>query len=189
MKCPKCKYITFDYLDTCPRCGKDMSAEKAKLSIFSIKPDPPPLLGSLTGDLNGSSIELKVPESIKKGAEDMRLKGEEVYDDGSELNINIDEESLAEPGEEAELELGDLASSDDEKELELDFVSDAISPEIEKGAVNEKEVGEEETGSAEGGGQESIQKEESEKDSEEGALDLGDLELKLDLDEDEDSKK
>ena len=94
-----------------------------------------------------------------------------------------------EPGEEAELELGDLASSDDEKELELDFVSDAISPEIEKGAVNEKEVGEEETGSAEGGGQESIQKEESEKDSEEGALDLGDLELKLDLDEDEDSKE
>jgi len=165
MKCPKCKYITFDYLDTCPRCGKDMSAEKAKLSIFSTKPDPPPLLGSLTGDLNDSSTELRVPESIKKGAEDMKLKGEEVYDDGSELNINIDEEPMAESGEAAELELGDLSSSDDEKKLELDFVSDADVD------------------------QRGVQKEESEKDSEEGALDLGDLELKLDLDEDEDSKK
>jgi len=188
MKCPKCNYITFDYLDTCPRCGKDMSAEKAKLSIFSIKPDPPSLLGSLTGDLNSSSIELRVPESIKKGAEDMKLEGEEVYDDGSELNINIDEEPLSESGEGAELDFGDLYSSDDEKGLELDFVSDAISPETEKGAVEEEEI-RVEAGSDAGMDQGGVQKEESKKDSEGGALDLGDLELKLDLDEDEDSKQ
>ena len=185
MKCPKCKYITFDYLDVCPRCGRDMSEEKAKLSIFSIKPDPPSLLGSLTGDLNTSSIELRVPESIKKGDEDMKLKGEEVYDDGSELNINIDEEPLSESGEGAELDFGDLSSSDDEKELELDFVPDAISPEIEMEDVSQKE----ESGSEEGGAERSVQKEESKKDSEGEALDLGDLELKLDFDEDEDSKQ
>ena len=218
MKCPKCKYITFDYLDTCPRCGKDMSAEKAKLSIFSIKPDPPSLLGSLTGDLNDSSVELRVPESIKKGAEDMKLKGEEVYDDGSELNINIDEESLSasnesaelelgdlgslddgkaleigeeslsESGESAELDLGDLSSSDDEKDLDLDYISDAITPETEKVAVEEEEL-RLETGSDTGVDQRGVRKADSKKHSEEGALDLGDLELKLDFDEDEDSKQ
>lgn len=188
MKCPKCKYITFDYLDTCPRCGKDMSAEKAKLSIFCIKPDPPSLLGSLTGDLNDSSVELRVPESIKKGAEDMKLKGEEVYDDGSELNINIDEESLSASGESAELDLGDLSSSDDEKDLDLDYISDAITPETEKVAVEEEEL-RLEAGSDAGVDQRGVQKEESKKHSEEGALDLGDLELKLEFDEDEDSKQ
>lgn len=187
MKCPKCKYITFDYLDTCPRCGKDMSAEKAKLSIFFIKPDPPSLLGSLTGDLNGSSVELRVSESVKKASQETGLKGEEIYDDGSELNINIDEEPMAESGEAPELELGDLASSDDEKELELDFISDAVGPETETGPVEEEELGVE-AGSEAGVDQREVQKEESKKDSEEGTLELGDLELKLDFDEDEDTK-
>jgi len=219
MKCPKCKYVTFDYLNTCPRCGKDMSAEKAKLNISAGKPNPPSLLGSLTGDLNDSGVELRIPESIKKGAEDMKLKDEEVYDDGSELDISIEEEPLSESGEVAEFDLGDLASSDDEKELEieeeplsesgevaeidlgdlalsdddkeleLDSISDAVSPEVEKGDVNEKEVREEEPGSEEGGGQIGVQTEESKKDSEKGDLDLGDFELKLDFDEDEDSKQ
>ena len=189
MKCPKCKYVAFDYLDICPRCGKDMSAEKAKLNISAIKPNPPSLLGSLTGDLDDSSVELRVPESVKEGAEDVKLKGEEeIYDDGSELNINIDEESLSASGESAELDLGDLSSSDDEKDLDLDYISDAITPETEKVAVEEEEL-RLEAGSDAGVDQRGVQKEESKKDSEEGALDLGDLELKLDFDEDEDSKQ
>jgi hypothetical protein len=122
MKCPKCKYITFDYLDTCPRCGKDMSAEKARLNIFSIKPDPPSLLGSLTGDLNDSSVQLSVPELMKEGGEDMKLGDEEIYDDGSELDINIDEEPISGAGEEVEQELGDL-------ELKVDFDEDEDSKE------------------------------------------------------------
>ena len=179
MKCPKCKYITFDYLDTCPRCGKDMSAEKAKLSIFSIKPDPPPLLGSLTGDLNGSSIEVKVPESIKRGAEDMRLKGEEVYDDGSELNIDLDEKEISESDVDTEIDIGDIGSSEDDKEIEMDIGSDDISI----------EVGEEESNSEEGVIQEGIKKEETEKGSEEIELDIEGLDLELDSDEGEDSKE
>ena len=153
MKCSKCKYITFDYLDACPRCGKDMSAEKAKLNILTtIKPNPPSLLDSLIGDLDDSSVELA--ESIKEGTEDIKLKEEEgIYDDGSELNINIDEEPTLESGKDAELGSVDLGSSE------------------------------------EGGDQESVQKEESEKDSEEVALDLGDVELEIEFDEGEDSKK
>ena len=151
MKCPKCKYITFDYLDTCPRCGKDMSEEKAKLNIFTIKPNPPSLLDSLIGDLDDSSVD--PTESIKEGIEDVKLKEEGIYDDGSELNIDIDEEPISESGKDAELGLVDLGSSKENR------------------------------------AQESVQKEESEKDSEEVALDLGDVELKLEFDEGEDSKQ
>ena len=125
MKCPKCKYVTFDYLDTCPRCGKSMSSEKAKLNIASIKPNPPFLLSSLTGDLNDSGEELKVPESVKDQAEEMKLGGEEIYDDGSELDINIDEEPVSESDDVTEIEIGDLGLTDEDKGVEVGFVSDA----------------------------------------------------------------
>jgi len=161
-----------------------MSGEKTELNVFPVKPQPPSLLGSLTGDLNDSNIELRVPASIKRGADDMKLKDEGVYDDGSELNINIDEEPMSGTGEDGEVDLGDLASFDDQEVLELDAAPDAISPEIEKGAIDQEELSLEE-----GGGQGSVQKEESEKDSEEGFLGLEDLELKLDIDEDEDSEQ
>jgi len=171
MKCPKCKYITFDYLNTCPRCGKDMTPEKEKLNISSVKPNAPFLLGTLTGDLDDSSVGIKIPESTEEGAEGMMMLGDkEIYDDGSELNIDIDEKDMSEL----------------DKDIELDFTSDNISPEIEEGAVEEKEGG---SGSKEVGSQESVKKEEAGKDSEEIDLDMENLELKLDFDEDEDFKK
>jgi len=151
MKCPKCKYITFDYLNTCHRCGKDMSTEKKKLNISSIKPNTPFLLGTLTGDLNDSSVGIKVPESTEEGAEGMMLGDEEVYDDGSELNIDLDE-----------------------KEIEMDIGSDDITA----------EVGEEGSSFEEG-----VKKEETQKGSEGLDLDIEDLDLGLDSDEGEDSKK
>lgn len=42
MKCMKCGYISFDYNDECPRCGKDLSAEKAILGTSRFLPLPSP---------------------------------------------------------------------------------------------------------------------------------------------------
>ncbi len=36
MKCPKCNYISFDYLDECKKCGKDLSEHKEKHNIRSL---------------------------------------------------------------------------------------------------------------------------------------------------------
>ena len=160
MKCPKCKYVTFDYLDTCPKCGKNMSSEKARLNISGIKPNPPFVLGSLTGDLNESGDELRVSESMQSGSEAMTLESEKIYDDGSELDINIDEEALAESDEVTDLDLGDLGLSEEDQGVEVDFVSDA-----------------------EGG----AEKQETQKKSED--LDLEDMELDLDFEGDEESEK
>jgi hypothetical protein len=162
MKCPKCKYVTFDYLDTCPRCGKSMVSEKAKLNISSIKPNPPFFLSSLTGDLNESGEELTVSESMKVGSEEMTLERERIYDDGSELDINIDEEPVSESDDVTEIDIGDLGLTDEDKGVEVDFVSDA-----EDGA----------------------KKQEIEMKSEDFDLDLDDVELNLDLEGDEEPKK
>jgi ribosomal protein S27AE len=36
MKCPKCGYTSFDYLDECKKCGKDLAEHKDKYSIRSL---------------------------------------------------------------------------------------------------------------------------------------------------------
>ncbi|PLX97328.1 MAG: hypothetical protein C0622_13220 [Desulfuromonas sp.] len=36
MKCPKCGYTSFDYLDTCKKCGKDLAEFKERFGIRSI---------------------------------------------------------------------------------------------------------------------------------------------------------
>ena len=53
MKCTKCSYTSFDFNQTCPKCGKDLSAEGARLRLPSYKPTPPYLLTSFTGETGG----------------------------------------------------------------------------------------------------------------------------------------
>jgi hypothetical protein len=92
MKCPKCNYTTFDYLDTCPRCGKDLTEEKNRCNISFVKSKTPFLLESLIGNMDGSVAGGKgLDENVKDAA---RHKGEPVYDDGSELDIDVDFEEL-----------------------------------------------------------------------------------------------
>jgi len=159
MKCPKCKYVTFDYLDTCPRCGKNMASEKAKYNISSIKPNPPFVLGSLTGDLDESGDELAVTESMKETAGRMGYEDEGVFDDGSDLDINMGEGSMTDAENVTDIDLGDLGMTDeDDAGIEVDFEADE-------------------------------QKQKTEADSEDLDLDLSDVELSLDFEEDEGPKK
>lgn len=39
MKCPKCGYTSFDYLDSCKKCGTDLSNARAMLGVIAISPD------------------------------------------------------------------------------------------------------------------------------------------------------
>jgi hypothetical protein len=178
MKCPKCKYTTFDYVDTCPRCGKDISGEKANLHILSVKPNTPFLLGSLTGDLNETSAAFVVPESVKQSSEGRTVDAGEVYDDGSELNINIDEEPVAASGGE-ESGISDFGSGDEEYEMEIDLHSKEKNEEIEV------------TGDQESGSEDRIPAHNSKKKaaSEDLELEIEDLDLQLDVTGEEDADK
>jgi hypothetical protein len=173
MKCTKCKYTTFDYVDTCPRCGKDISGEKAKLNILSVKPSTPFLLGSLTGDLNDSSAAFVVPESFRDSSESMKLDAGEVYDDGSDLSINIEEEVVEEPAKEADA--GDISLTDAEKELELDFEPEDMSSEMSLEVEDQEQASD--------SAKPKVEK------SEELDFDVEDMDLELELDEGEDSDK
>jgi len=184
MKCPKCKYTTFDYADTCPRCGKDISGEKAKLNIVAIKPNTPFLLGSLTGDLGDSSAAFVVPESVKEASDSMTIDAGEIYDDGSELNINIDEEPVVDSESEA-ADIGDLSSPDADYELEMDLDSEQMPEEaVELGGVQETDSDQDE-----GGAQPEVSESKAKGEDEVYDLEIEDLDLKLEMSEEEDSDK
>jgi len=53
MKCPKCSYISFDYNQRCPKCNKDLVSEQKKRNLAAFKHNPPFLLATLTGDVDG----------------------------------------------------------------------------------------------------------------------------------------
>jgi len=183
MKCPKCSYITFDYLDNCPRCGKDLTAEKSRLNISSFKPNPPFFLGSLTGDLSDSSVGIPIPESSIENEEEMKLKDEDVYDDGSELDINMEEKFVSESGEsdlEKELDLSDIDLPEDDKDLELEFITDSGGPEIEEETVEVKEAADKKSVSKES----KMQPKGAKADFGELDLDIEDLDLEIDLEGD-----
>ncbi len=38
MRCPKCGYVSFDYLDRCKSCGDDLVPAKIKLNIYTKQP-------------------------------------------------------------------------------------------------------------------------------------------------------
>jgi hypothetical protein len=104
MKCPKCGYFSFEYILSCPKCSKDISSEQEKLHIPAFRPDPPFLLGALTGEANesqigpgasGSQTALEKEADISLDEEaNPNDSGEITVDDSAELNLDSGELSL-----------------------------------------------------------------------------------------------
>jgi hypothetical protein len=40
MRCPKCGYISFDYLKQCSQCQADLTGERSRLNLLDLRPDP-----------------------------------------------------------------------------------------------------------------------------------------------------
>ncbi|MBE9574429.1 MAG: hypothetical protein IMF20_04785 [Proteobacteria bacterium] len=101
MKCPKCSYISFDYNQRCPKCNKDLVSEQKKRNLAAFKHNPPFLLATLTGDVDG------IDSASEAGI---------VSDAGSfeeeDLEIRLDTEIPLTTGadvEDVSLDLGDLS--------------------------------------------------------------------------------
>lgn len=77
MKCPKCGYTSFPYLESCRKCGHGLAEQRAALGIYALRPDPPDLLlayqaasmeatgGTLTPPVSTPGIDLGSLEGIE----------------------------------------------------------------------------------------------------------------------------
>lgn len=120
MRCPKCGYISFDNLEECLKCSKDIKA--------------------VSSDLFGSTYNIQAPtflhlhrEQKEEPSEQMGLSGasflggDDEYVD-EELNILVDEEESSVEGEigfaedeQVDLELSEEDEQEDDSEIEIDF--------------------------------------------------------------------
>jgi hypothetical protein len=99
VKCPRCKYISFDYNERCPKCDKDLSHERKAFDLINFKQNPPHLLGSLTGDFGDTDRGL-----------DRADWSVETDTNPEELDMHLDTEELSEglPEQGFSLDLSDL---------------------------------------------------------------------------------
>ena len=89
MKCPKCSFISFDYNDACPKCGKDLTHERDLMDLPSYKPRAL----SLLAPLNAYS---EIPGDTTRNGQ-LPLAKEAMDDVPEELLISLDDLSDDEP--------------------------------------------------------------------------------------------
>ena len=130
MKCPKCNFISFDYNDACPKCGKDLIHERDLMNLPSYTPKP----FSMLGPLNAYS---EIPgDTIKDGQ--LRLAKEEMDEVPEELLMSLDDLSEDEPVP-GQIEY-DSKEMEPEQKIDDEIVLDLGLPDSEEAKSQEDDL-------------------------------------------------
>ena len=128
MRCPKCGYISFDHLEKCMKCSRDLLSAREDLNLLALRPDVPFLLGSLVGEMQGGDAQKEL--SLTQETE-LELSGFDMGESsGSEGTIDIG--SLGEETEQnssEEMSLSEI-SLDDLETIEASAMKDAEAGEL-----------------------------------------------------------
>ena len=88
MRCPKCGYVSFDHLEKCLKCSRDLAPTRQDLNLVDFRPEVPFLLGSLVGEMEGGGGGYEQELSLTQETE-LELGG---FDEGTtpaEENIDM----------------------------------------------------------------------------------------------------
>ena len=135
MKCPKCSTVSFDHLDNCMNCSRDLSADRNELNLLDFKPEVPFLLGSLVGEMQGGGVQQDLSftqeTELELGGLDM---GEPPAPEGSIDMLDVGGATGA--GSSEELSLSEIAL-DDLETIEASALGDAAAAELHLGDLAE----------------------------------------------------
>ena len=135
MKCPKCGNVSFDHLDNCMKCSRDLSADRNELNLMDFRPEVPFLLGSLVGEMQGGGVQQDLSftqeTEIELGGLDM---GEPLAPEGSIDMPEVGGATGADSSE--ELSLSEIAL-DDLETIEASALGDAAVEELQLGDLAE----------------------------------------------------
>lgn len=126
MRCPKCGYISFDHVDTCLKCNKDISGISSKVTGTTYNVAPPSFLRFTKG------------ESVEKEGEDISFDPDHndygVVD--PDLDVLADDDAEGEDdgatisfGGFGDEENSEVADSDDDSDIDLGQFEDAFEEE------------------------------------------------------------
>ena len=135
MRCPKCAYVSFDHLEQCAKCSRDLMPSREDLNLLDFRPEVPFLLGSLVGEMQGGGVQqnlsLTQETELELGGLDM---GEPAASEGS-INMQ-DLGELTETDSSEEVSLSEIAL-DDLETMEASALGDAAVEELELGDLAE----------------------------------------------------
>jgi hypothetical protein len=147
MKCPKCGYVSFEYLDACRKCGRDLSQFKAAVGIAAFTPGVINVLKYVEGSEEeeetetstskaATAIEEPTPETTQETA-----LGHHLYSPAisvEEAAVKTAEETLGEAAaeEKGEIEFN-LEIPEEKEEIELKLDTEE-QPVVEKPQAEEK---------------------------------------------------
>jgi hypothetical protein len=70
MKCPKCGYTSFPYLEHCRKCGQGLTEQRAAFGLYALRPDAPDLLLAYQA-LNTGATSATLTEPLSTPSSDL----------------------------------------------------------------------------------------------------------------------
>ncbi|MBI1987436.1 MAG: hypothetical protein HYS70_03690 [Nitrospinae bacterium] len=143
MKCPKCGYVSFNYLERCKKCGRDLVAFKAEHNLWGIKPGTLNIYSSMQQAMEQGeprpvpSIEdlTDLEEGLPHGIEMIEEEDEEPTFSQDALSSVIPEAEL----EGIQLDLGEIDFQEEEEvTLALQDRGEEVAMELEEIALVEE---------------------------------------------------
>lgn len=92
MRCPKCGYVSFDYLERCQKCNADLTGERTRLGLHGFRPDPLSLLELADRQTSAASREKE-----SKGETAAAAKPKEEMDLSFSLDLSAPQRKTGEP--------------------------------------------------------------------------------------------
>ncbi|HFQ90531.1 MAG TPA: hypothetical protein ENK27_10700 [Desulfobulbus sp.] len=149
MRCPKCGYISFDHLERCKKCGKDVAEVAADFAGTVFETTVPAFLQFEAGDVPGG----EGGQAAETGELDVALDLDGAFDEAeTELEVNLDEgeelvlgeggEDDALAGEGLDTALAGLADDMADETEPLQDAGDGEEPVLELGGDQPEESGE-----------------------------------------------
>lgn len=91
MKCPKCGFVSHDYLDACRKCSIDLTDFKIQMNLRVVQPGAINLMVALEGTAGGLKVNAADTFSSQ-----MLVQSDETLDDNSDnFDISLDDDFSA----------------------------------------------------------------------------------------------
>ncbi|OGW05083.1 MAG: hypothetical protein A2889_02475 [Nitrospinae bacterium RIFCSPLOWO2_01_FULL_39_10] len=133
MKCPKCGYVSFEYLDTCRKCGRDLTQLKTDMGVTTFTP----------GVINVLKYVEGMEEAVEEGEESAvaTATAEETEEAGAAAVV----EAVAVTSEEQSAKV----ETQEKGEIEISLPEDITEPKLDVAEVSPQPMAEEKKGEIE----------------------------------------
>ena len=133
MKCPKCGYVSFEYLDTCRKCGRDLTQLKTDMGVTTFTP----------GVINVLKYVEGMEEAVEEGEESAvaTATAEETEEAGAAVVV----EAVAVTSEEQSAKV----ETQEKGEIEISLPEDITEPKLDVAEVSPQPMAEEKKGEIE----------------------------------------